>query len=173
MESKPAPLRILSPIHRAGRQFGLYFEERAAELGVSTVEGHVLAYLNVYAPCSVAELRRVFGYKKSSLTGVLDRLVERGWALRDVDPADRRSFLVRLTPEGSTLAGRVRKITDAFETAVISRISAADLRAFGRVMKAIEAVTGIEVRTSGKPAGSRAESGAGVTRKKLRGGKKR
>ena len=47
------------------------------------------------------------GTSLSTATGVIDRLVERGLVERWQDPADRRSNVCRLTPEGVDLAERL------------------------------------------------------------------
>src|SRR3954447_24922878 len=106
MRAKPKqpPLRLLSPIHRASRQVGLYLESRCSELGVSTPEGHLLSYLASYSPCPVGEIGRVFNLKGSTLTSMLDRLEERGLVERRPNRDDRRSFLVDLAKPGERIA---------------------------------------------------------------------
>ncbi len=47
------------------------------------------------------------GTSLSTATGVIDRMVERGLVERWQDPADRRSNVCRLTPEGVDLAERL------------------------------------------------------------------
>ena len=100
------PLQFLSPIHKASRQISIYLERATIELGVSAGEGHLLSYLRTYAPCPLSELERVFGHKRSTLTSMLDRLSDRALLTRHVNPDDRRSFTLELTPEGRKLAGK-------------------------------------------------------------------
>ena len=76
------PLRLLSPIHKATRQIHLHLEPEFRRLGVSTVEGHLLSYLLGYGPCPITELNRVFGFKRSTATSILDRLETRGLVMR-------------------------------------------------------------------------------------------
>jgi DNA-binding MarR family transcriptional regulator len=140
------PLRFLSPLHRASRQLSLNLQELMDGLELSPHEGHVLAYLCRFAPCPVGELVRVFGYNKSTLTGVLDRLERAGCLHRELNPEDRRSFLVTVTPEGKRKGAALRQITEALERRIASRITPADLRGFDRVMSAIADVTGVQVR---------------------------
>ena len=68
------PLRIVSPVHKAKRQFEEYMLAASRALGVEPHEGHLLSYTTLYGPCKTSELARVFGYKPSTLTGILDRL---------------------------------------------------------------------------------------------------
>jgi len=45
-------------------------------------------------PVSVKELRRELGLAQSTVSGIVDRLVQRGLMQRTTDPADRRSVLL-------------------------------------------------------------------------------
>jgi DNA-binding MarR family transcriptional regulator len=76
------------------------------------------------------------------MTGVLDRLERRGLARREVNPDDRRSFLIILTPAGIKASAEVRAVVDGFEESVRRRISVTDLEAFFRVVDAVDQVTG-------------------------------
>lgn len=141
---RPTPLRLLSPLHRATRQIGLWLEPRLE--GRTGVEGHLLSYLRRYAPCPVGELNRVFGIKGATLTGVLDRLEAQGLLERRLAPEDRRSFLIHLSEDGRRAADRVNRTTRRFERAVLERVSERDLAGFAAVLAAIEAETGVVVR---------------------------
>ncbi|OGF98966.1 MAG: hypothetical protein A3F83_13085 [Candidatus Glassbacteria bacterium RIFCSPLOWO2_12_FULL_58_11] len=139
-------LKILSPIHKATRQIGLHLEQKTRRLGVSNIEGHLLTYLLSYAPCPIAELNRVFGLKRSTLTSILDRLEERRLISRTVNPADRRSWLVQIQPAGADIARRLRSVLEEFEAEIIGLLGQEDLRSFNRVMETIARVTAVELR---------------------------
>src|SRR5688500_7670998 len=115
-------LTYLSPLHRAIRQIGLWFEQRLpADLAGS--EGHLLSYLVPYGPCPVSELVRVFGVKHSTMTSILDRLEERGLVERKDNPDDKRSWLVALTRKGRTAAARVNVLVAEIEREIGKRVS--------------------------------------------------
>jgi DNA-binding MarR family transcriptional regulator len=137
-------LTYLSPLHRATRQIGLWFEERLPDL-IGT-EGHMLSYLVPYGPCPVSELVRVFGAKHSTMTSMLDRLEKRGLVERKTNPEDRRSFLVGLTRRGQTAAGKVNALVEELEREIGRHVSARELEGFRAVMKAVEEATQVEVR---------------------------
>lgn len=145
---RPTPLIILSPLHRASRQISMHLEARTLEFGLSPGESHLVAYLRSFGPCSIHELRRVFGHKKSTLTGMLDRLAAAAVITREVHPDDRRSFLIGLTREGERLAKLVRKFCEEFEQGVLKRVNKSQFAGFRAVMEAIADVTGVEVRES-------------------------
>ncbi len=131
------PLHFLSPIHKANRQIGLHLETKMAALGVSNPEAHLLSYLAAYGPCSVGQLKGVFGHKGSTMTSLLDRLATRDLIARSVHPQDRRSFLIATTPSGRSLAERIQTHLEALESAISNRLDGADLEGFQRVMDAI------------------------------------
>ncbi len=54
-------------------------------------------------PCSQRELAGTLHYDASNVTGIVDRLVERGLVERQVDPKDRRIRLVVITEAGIEL----------------------------------------------------------------------
>ena len=139
-------LQFLSPIHKASRQITIYLERATVELGVSPAEGHLLSYLRSYAPCPVSELERVFGHKRSTLTSMLDRLAERNLLTRQINSSDRRSFTIELTPDGRKLAGKLRKVLEAFEQDVKEQVNDKQMNGFRAVMQAIADVTNVKVR---------------------------
>ncbi len=128
-------------MHRATRLIQDHFRRHDDHLGVSSGEAHLVSYLANYRPVTVGTLVEVFGLKKSTLTGALDRLVERDLAQREVSPDDRHSFLVDLTIAGRREATGVRAMLEEFESALDDELSTADKQAFTRVMEAINRVT--------------------------------
>jgi DNA-binding MarR family transcriptional regulator len=62
-----------------------------------------------YAPPGVShsEIARALGVGVSTVTGIVDRLVEHGLVERRTDPADRRLSHVVLTPAGTDLIDRL------------------------------------------------------------------
>lgn len=139
-------LDFLSPLHKASRQISVYLEEDTRDLGVSPVEGHLLTYLRSYAPAPIAELVRVFGIKQSTFTSLLDRLEERGLVRREVNPDDRRSFLIHVTDEGRELADRINGHLLELEEAIRGRLEPGEVEGFRAVMEAIEEITRVGLR---------------------------
>ncbi|MDP1929612.1 MAG: MarR family transcriptional regulator [Thiobacillus sp.] len=63
---------------------------------------------------------------KGTLTGVVDRLVERGWVERAAHDSDRRCQIVRLTPSGEVLFAQAFPAHMAHLAACFGGVSAAD-----------------------------------------------
>lgn len=107
----------------------------------------MLSYTLRYGPCTVGTLSEVFGVKGATLTGQLDKLEKRGLLKRQPNPADRRSFLVAVTPKGERLMRRIGEHVIKLEAGVRERVSDRDYQGFLKVIDAIR-----EVRTAGQGA---------------------
>lgn len=151
---KKAPLQVISPLHKASRQVALHLGASLEGFEIAPGEGHILSYVASYEPCPVGEMVRIFGHKRSTLTSILDRLCERGLLVREVNPADRRSFLVSTTPRGADLAEAVRRPVIDLDGEIRDRVAERDYEGFRRVMQAIEEATGIDVRKEEDKPGS-------------------
>lgn len=136
MRKRNDPLKLVPPLHRASHRIGLYLQRRR-DLGVSQGEAHVLAHLCDAGPCTIGRLHAAFAHRRSTLTGILDRLEADGLVRRELRPADRRSFLVTLTPRGWTRARRVRAALGELETRVARSVGPAQLAGFTAVASAL------------------------------------
>lgn len=130
-------LRLVPGIHRATHRIGIYLAA-LGRLGLSQGEAHILAHLASGGPATIAQLHAALAHRRSTLTSILDRLVERGLIVRDVSPADRRSFIVTTTRRGRQAARRVHRHLEDLERAVLAEVSDAELRGFGKVLGAVE-----------------------------------
>jgi DNA-binding MarR family transcriptional regulator len=93
---------------------------------------------------SMGELADALGVGVSTLTGIVDRLVDHGLVLREEDPHDRRVVVGRLTPRGADLVDRLIVATRDRITKVLAEMSLDDLRlvasAFDVIDRAIRRV---------------------------------
>ena len=71
-----------------------------AELGLCRSDFGVLEALLHKGPLPVKALGEKVLLTSGSMTAAIDRLERRGWVLRRDQPDDRRSRIIRLTPEG-------------------------------------------------------------------------
>lgn len=105
--------------------------------GVTQGEAHVLSQLAHSSPQTVGELHEGLGHKRSTLTSILDRLAERGLITRQASDADRRTFLIGLTPEGRRIARATAGELADFEQAVLAHVSDRDVAGFLKVVRKI------------------------------------
>lgn len=97
-------LRILSETYQA---FERLSGRHVRELGLTPAQFDVIATLGNTPGMTSKALGRATLITKGTLTGVVDRLVERGFVERVVPPEDRRSVIVRLTEAGDAEFRRV------------------------------------------------------------------
>ena len=109
-----------------------------SDLNLSAAEINALANLGAGGTLSVRQLSERAGTRASTLTGLLDRLENRGYLVREVDPADRRSFRLPLTDQGREVAARVLAAIAALERAALARLDAAQLAGYHAVVTALQ-----------------------------------
>jgi len=130
-------LRLIPPIHRATHRIGLYLAT-LGDRSLSQGEAHILAMLAPTGTATMADLHKGLAHKRSTLTSIVDRLVDRRFVTRHVGEVDRRTFVVTLTAEGRKVAREVlHRLTD-LERAVNAHVSTDDVRGFLAVIAAVE-----------------------------------
>ena len=129
-------LRIVPAIHRATHAIALMLEQ-STDLGVTQAEAHVLSYLAGRREATIGEIHGAFGHKRSTLTSVLDRLEARDLITREVNVQDRRSFVVSLTRQGSSLASTVLAQLERLEAEVFKHFARSELEAFDDVVATV------------------------------------
>jgi len=77
--------------------------------GLSVSQCYALEALDGSSSMTMGELAEHLCLRISSLTRVVDALVEGGLARRADDPGDRRVCLVQITAKGRSLVGRVKR----------------------------------------------------------------
>ena len=127
---------VLAP-HRATHPTLHALGARLAGLDLPAPDMNALANLADGARRTVGELARATATKPTTLTSVLDRLARRGFIVRELDPADRRSFLISLTPRGEAAARTVAAAVRDLEREALAAVTEADLAGFRAVASAL------------------------------------
>ena len=109
-----------------------------ADLNLSAAEINALANLGEGGTLSVRQLSERTGTRASTLTGLLDRLENRGYLVRELDPSDRRSFRLPLTGLGQEVAARALAALADLEREALSRLDAAQLAGYHAVITALQ-----------------------------------
>jgi MarR family transcriptional regulator, organic hydroperoxide resistance regulator len=131
---------VILALQRATHATLQVLASRLAGLNLSASEINVLANLADGRNRSVGEIASDTATKPTTLTSVLDRLARRGYLTRDLDPADRRSFVVSLTDDGRRVAGAARAAAADLERAALAAVSDTDLAGFRAVTRALTEV---------------------------------
>jgi DNA-binding MarR family transcriptional regulator len=128
-------------LHRTTHHTLQALSSALADLSLSAAEINALANLADRGALNVRELSAETGTRATTLTGVLDRLENRGYLTRELDPTDRRSFRLPLTEAGQAAAGRVRAAVADLELDAATRLSETQIAGFHAVVAALRAAS--------------------------------
>ena len=132
---------MIVALHRATHATLQALGTRLAGLDLSAPDINVLANLADGARRTVGALATATATKPTTLTSALDRLAGRGYLVRDLDPGDRRSFLISLTPSGEAAAQTVAAAVHDIERQALAAVTEADLAGFHALIGALTEVS--------------------------------
>jgi len=89
---------FLLAMRRNGSIMQLLGQVSAERIGINVTDLNCLNIVALAGPMTAGELARATGLTTASITGVLDRLEDGGFARRERDPKDRRRVIVTLNP---------------------------------------------------------------------------
>lgn len=113
----------------------LFNDQAARSTGMSASESQFLHLLQLHGPLSPSDLARLSGLTSGTVTGVLDRLEELGFARRERHPSDRRKVVVTVDEErlNRELGPLYEGQGDAL-SGVLDALSPAELRAVSKFL---------------------------------------
>ncbi len=93
-------LKILRPLVEASRAIFEVGDRHIRSMGLTPPQFSVIAELGGTDGMTAVELASSTLHAKASLTGIIDRLEEKGFVERQPIPGDRRAMNIRLTKKG-------------------------------------------------------------------------
>ncbi|MDX9860969.1 MAG: MarR family winged helix-turn-helix transcriptional regulator [Rhodospirillales bacterium] len=123
-------------VQRAARAMARHFDEALRPVALTNGQFSLLMSLNRPKPPAMGEVAALLAMDRTTLTANLKPLERRGLLTVSIDPTDRRSRRLALTPTGRTLLAKAVPLWEASHAAV-ERLLAdpdrlrADLRALG------------------------------------------
>jgi DNA-binding MarR family transcriptional regulator len=128
-------------LHRATHATLHALTTRLADLDLSAADINALANLAGGNGRTVGALATATATRPSTLTSLLDRLTRRGCIVRETDPGDRRSFVVRLTPDGQAAAERAAEAIAELERQALATVTPQQRAGFHAVIDALTEVS--------------------------------
>jgi len=135
------PGSVILALHRATHATLHALTTALADLDLPAADIDVLAILADGAGRTVGALATATATRPSTLTSLLDRLIKRGYIARELDLADRRSFLISLTPAGRAVAEHAAAAIADLERQALATVTLAQRAGFHTVMDALTEVT--------------------------------
>src|SRR5947207_2601296 len=81
--------------------------EQCARLGVTATQLNVVKLLDEIGELSLSELSRRIAAQNSTVTGIVDRMVQADLVTREQSPQDRRVWRIKLSERGKQLARKI------------------------------------------------------------------
>jgi DNA-binding MarR family transcriptional regulator len=105
-------------------------DERLSAYHLTTSQFEILGYLYAEPPVEQQLLQQRSGVTSATLTGLLDKLEQRGYIVRALSAADGRAKVVALTPAGNELFAQLIDVFHEFEQAMLKGFSLSERALF-------------------------------------------
>lgn len=102
------------------------------EIAITMPQAKVLYLVIAADGIRMSELSARLGVSLSTVSGLVERLVEHGLAVRHEDPADRRQVVVSATPAGHALLERFRELNAVQLRTMLESLTDDDLTVVAR-----------------------------------------
>ncbi|HLC42228.1 MAG TPA: MarR family transcriptional regulator [Methylomirabilota bacterium] len=141
--------RLLELLHALGSTtFRQLLWQKASELDLTYAQCQVLFYVAAHSGCHMGEIAKAFRVTLPAVTHIVNRLEQKQFVVRGDDPADRRVYLLELTPQGKNLVGELQTLQLESLEEVLARMSADDRR---QVIKGLESLVAAAMNTPEEP----------------------
>ncbi|MEU9396174.1 MarR family transcriptional regulator [Streptomyces sp. NPDC048324] len=110
-----------------------------AEQGLGLGQFEMLDIIDRVPGCRVLDIVNELAITVGAVSKAVDRLEAAGWCLRVAHPQDRRSSVLRLTPEGEKQLAASRPIVESELLSLTAAISADDLARIASTLAALRA----------------------------------
>lgn len=87
-------------------------------------------------------LAQALGVSTPTISGLVDRVVAKGWVERRPDEQDRRRVLLRLTPDGEAVLIGLEAPGLRMRTALMGRLDEPELEGLAHLLRRLEQVAG-------------------------------
>lgn len=124
-------------VQRAARGIARRFDDALRPIGLTNGQFSLMMSLNRPKPPDMGAVASLLGMNRTTLTAALKPLHRRGLLKITVDPADRRTRLMALTPKGLTLLARAVPLWRKTHRAVETLLPDGDPDGFRKNLRAI------------------------------------
>ncbi|MCK9197018.1 MAG: MarR family transcriptional regulator [Syntrophales bacterium] len=88
------------------------FKKRFQAYGLTPVQGLVLTAVSEEEGSSAGEIGKLLVLDQATLSGILERLAEAGWIIKEIAEEDKRYLRIYLTPRARELTGAIIRERD-------------------------------------------------------------
>lgn len=124
-------------VRRANKRIEQLLQEHQVN-GIVASHGDLLFQLFKQGPLSMNQLALGIDRDKSTVTALVNKLIQLGYICKQKDPQDSRVFLISLTPAGKELEPIFRQISDEIIRSIYQGFSDEDKRLLMGLLGKIE-----------------------------------
>ncbi|MBI4965541.1 MAG: MarR family transcriptional regulator [Desulfomonile tiedjei] len=110
-------------------------KHRMATYGLTPIQHLVLGALCQSEGISAGDLGKKLVLDPATLSGILDRMAEAGWLVKETDPGDKRFLQLYLTDRGKTLAPKLMEERDKANEEILRNLSFEEKVLLKRLLK--------------------------------------
>jgi DNA-binding MarR family transcriptional regulator len=130
-------ISLIARIHeKINKKLVLALKEKGIE-DLAPSHGDILAALFKKDRVTMATIAALIHRDKSTVTQLIKKLVKKGYISIEINPLDRRSFLVCLTQKGRGLEKIFQNISNAAYTSFYNNMKPEEIAEFQRLVKII------------------------------------
>lgn len=138
--AREAFIPTMRELVRAYQAFASYSDAHIRQMGLTPSQFDVIATLGGTQGMSMGEVAEKTLVTKGTLTGIIDRLEDKGLVRREVPEDNRRSFTVVLTPEGEAVFAEVFPTQIAYLKERFNRLEPAELELLRALLQRLRSV---------------------------------
>ena len=110
-------------------------EVGAARFDLTSVQYAALSKVNTHPGIDQATLAGLIAYDRTTITGVVDRLVQKGFLSRAVSETDRRARVLEITREGRAALEKIQPAVLETQKIMLSGLSEPEQEEFMRLLE--------------------------------------
>jgi DNA-binding MarR family transcriptional regulator len=110
-------------------------EVEAAGYDLTPVQYAALTSIATHPGIDQATLAGLIAYDRTTITGVVDRLVQKGLAVRQANSRDRRVRELQITDEGRRVLGGIEPAVEAAQRIMLRGLTASEAGEFLRLLR--------------------------------------
>jgi DNA-binding MarR family transcriptional regulator len=115
-------------------------EVEAAGHDLTPVQYAALTTIQSHPGIDQVTLAGLIAYDRTTITGVVDRLVQKGLLVRQANSRDRRAHVLQITDQGRRILGEIEPAVEAAQRTMLRGLTADEADTFMRLLrKAIDA----------------------------------
>lgn len=126
---------ILFILSKANQRVYATFKSRLLPYGMTPMQGLVLHALYEEEDLSAGELGKRLALDSATLSGVLDRMAEGGWIIKNTAKGDRRVLSITLSDKSRQLKDEFIRDTEKLNQDVLSSFSTEERLLLVRMLK--------------------------------------